>query len=57
MIKLKRIRWLLPVTCMGKVRNTYEISAEKSKGRDCLRDAGVNGRITVEWILKKQKLA
>jgi hypothetical protein len=36
------------------MRNAYKISSENLKGRDHLEDVGVDGKIILEWILRKQ---
>jgi hypothetical protein len=38
---------------MGETRNAYDILVENLKGRDKLKDLGVDGNI-LEWILGKQ---
>jgi len=46
-------------TCSTYVRKTeysHEIVMVKPEGRDHLRDLGIDGRITLEWILKNNKL-
>jgi hypothetical protein len=37
MFKLRRMRWVGHVTCMGKIRNKYKILVRKSKGKRQLR--------------------
>jgi hypothetical protein len=38
---------------MGEMRNVYKILVEKLKGRDHPEDIDVDGKITLEWILRK----
>jgi hypothetical protein len=38
---------------MEEIRNIYNIFVEKMKGRDHLKDLGVDGRIILERILGK----
>jgi hypothetical protein len=36
--------------------NAFKISATKPEGRKYLGDLGVDGRITLKWILKKRSV-
>jgi hypothetical protein len=36
-----------------EMRNAYSILPENLKGRDYLRDKGVDGRIILKWTVKK----
>jgi hypothetical protein len=38
---------------MGKIINAYKILVGKHEGKDHSEDLGTDGRITLEWILKK----
>jgi hypothetical protein len=52
--KSERIRWARLVARMRMMRNAYKILVEKMKGRDHAQDLGVDGKITLEWISRKQ---
>jgi len=52
-IKLRRKRWEGHVTPMGEKRGEYRVLVGKAEGRSHLEDLGVDGRITLKWILKK----
>jgi len=41
------------VTHMGETGNAYNILIRKTEGKGHLEDLGVNGRITLEYILEK----
>jgi hypothetical protein len=38
---------------VGDERNAYNILVENLKGRDHMEDLGVDGKIILEWILRK----
>jgi hypothetical protein len=38
---------------MGEKRGEYRILVGKTEGLSHLKDLGVDGRITLKWILKK----
>jgi hypothetical protein len=52
-IKSRRMGWAGHVALMVEMRNASNILVENLKGRDHLEDLGVDGRITLEWILGK----
>jgi hypothetical protein len=39
---------------VANVKNVYNISSESLKGTDHLEHLGVDGRITLIWIVKKR---
>jgi hypothetical protein len=39
---------------MGETRTAYEMFIGKPEGTKTLEDPGVDGKITLEWILGKQ---
>jgi len=41
------------IACIGETRSAYRILVGKPEERDHLEDLGVDGRITLEWILDK----
>jgi hypothetical protein len=41
------------VAHMSEVKNAYEIWSETLMGRDHFEDLSLDGRIILEWILKK----
>jgi hypothetical protein len=41
------------IACMGEMRNAYKILVRRPEGRDHLEDLGIDGRISLEWILGK----
>jgi len=53
MIKSRRTRSSGHVACMGEIRNAYKIVVGKYEGKNYSEDLGVDGRITLEWILGK----
>jgi hypothetical protein len=44
--------WAEDVARMEEMRNAYEISVGKLKGRDHLEDLGIDGRKILKWILR-----
>jgi hypothetical protein len=52
-IKARRMRWAWHVASMGEVRGAYNILVGKPEGRNHWEDLGVDGRITLTWILGK----
>jgi hypothetical protein len=52
-IKSRRMRWAVHVACMGEGRNVYRVSWESPKGGVHLEDQGVDGRMGLEWILRR----
>jgi hypothetical protein len=50
----RMMRWSGHVVCMLDLRNVYRILVGKLKGRNCLEDLGVDGRIILKWIIRKQ---
>jgi hypothetical protein len=51
-INSRRMNWLGHVARMGD-RSAYRICWEDLMERDHLKDPGVEGRITIKWMLKK----
>jgi hypothetical protein len=49
MIKARRMKWAGHVARMGEVRGAYNILVGRPEGRR--EDLGVDGRITLRWIL------
>jgi len=37
----------------GRVRHAYKSWSEKLMGRDHLEDLGMDGKVTLEWMLEK----
>jgi hypothetical protein len=55
-IKLRRMRWTVIVTNIGKMRNAYIILIRKSEGKnDWLVHLGTDERIILKLNLKNQK--
>jgi hypothetical protein len=52
-IKARRMRWAGHVARMGDVRGAYNILVERPERRRPLGRQGVDGRITLGWILGK----
>jgi hypothetical protein len=52
-IKSRRMRWVGHVACMGKGRNVYRVSVEKTEGKNYLGDPGVDGKIILRCIFRK----
>jgi hypothetical protein len=52
-IKPRRMRWAGHMARMGEVRGAYNILVGNLKGGDHSEDLGVDGRITLRWILGK----
>jgi hypothetical protein len=52
-IKSRRVGWVVHVTRMGEMRNSYKILAAKPYGRDHSEDLSVDGKIILEWTFGK----
>jgi hypothetical protein len=52
-LKLRRMGGAGHVARMGAMKHAYSTLAGKPEGRDHSEDVGVNGRIILEWILRK----
>ena len=52
-IESRRVRWAGHVARMGERRGVYRIWWGNIRERDHLEDPGVDGRITLRWILRK----
>jgi hypothetical protein len=50
-IKSRRMRWAGHVVCMGEGRNVYRVLVGKPKGKDHLKDQGIDGRMVSKWTL------
>jgi hypothetical protein len=50
-IKSGRMRWAGHVACMGEGRNLYGVLVGKPKGREHLKDQGIDGRMGSKWFL------
>jgi hypothetical protein len=53
-ITSRRKRWAGHVEWMGEIRNAYNILVGKPEGKNHLEDLDVDGKIILEWILRKQ---
>jgi hypothetical protein len=52
-IKARRMRWAVHVTCIGEGRGVYSILVGRPKGKDHWEDLGIGGRITLRWTLRR----
>jgi hypothetical protein len=52
-IKSTSMRWAGHVACMGEMPNATNTFVGKPERRDHSEEIGVDGRIILEWILKK----
>jgi hypothetical protein len=52
-IKWRRMRWVGHLACMGEVAKAYNVLIGKCEGRDYLEDPSIDGKIKLEWILRK----
>jgi hypothetical protein len=50
-IKTRRMRWAGHVAHMGEGRNMYRVLLGKPKGKNHLKDQGVDGRMESKWTL------
>jgi hypothetical protein len=55
-IKARRMRWAGHVERMGEVKGAYNILVGKPEGRNHWKDLGIDGGVTLRWILGKQGL-
>ena len=54
MIKSRRVRWAGHVARMGKRRGVERVLVGKPNGKDHFEDTGVDGRIILRRIFKKE---
>jgi hypothetical protein len=47
------MRWAGHVGRTGEMRNSYKIFVGNLKGRDHVKDLGIDGKIILEWFLGK----
>jgi hypothetical protein len=52
-IKSWRMMWMGHAAFMGKMGNTCKMLSKYLKGRDYSEDLGVDGKVVLEWILRK----
>jgi hypothetical protein len=52
-IKSKMIRWVVHVARTEEMRNAYNIFVGNPKGTDHLEDKGVDGKIILQWIVRR----
>jgi len=53
-IKARRMRWAVHVVSMGKKRGVFRVLMGKPEEREHLGDPGVDGRIILRWIFRKE---
>jgi hypothetical protein len=53
MIKLRRMRWARHIVRLGEGRGVYRVLVRKPEGKDDWEGPGVDGRITLRWIIRK----
>jgi len=46
-VKPKRMSWMGMWHAWGEMRDSYGVLLESLKGRDCLNDLGIDGRIII----------
>jgi hypothetical protein len=51
--KSRRMRWAVYIARMDKRRDAYTVLVGKSEVRSPLERQGINGRITLKWIIEK----
>jgi hypothetical protein len=51
-IKSRKIRWMRYVAGKGVMRNIYTFWSESLKGTDSLEDAGLDGKIILNQIIR-----
>ena len=52
-IKSRRMKWVGHVACRVDRRGAYSVLVGKPVGKSHLEDPGLDGRITLRWILRK----
>jgi hypothetical protein len=52
-MKSRGMRWERHVARLGEMRNAYKILIGKPEEKADSKDLGVEGRIILEWILRK----
>jgi hypothetical protein len=50
------MRWAGYVAFMWEMRTAYKVLVRKPEARGDLRALAIDGRVMLEWILKKQRL-
>jgi len=52
-IKPRRMRWAVHLSCMGERKVAHRILVGKPEGKKCLEDTGVDGSLLLRWIFRK----